>query len=128
MFLYIKSKENVLVPGDNKRHRSKRKNTSWNILYGFIFKDFSCQIKRYDHIKVEEINLESFLPLVVEKLRHAEKSPFDDDIVYKHTLEECPICLENKNDFNQTICNHLFCTDCFGGIQNHRCPLCRNSL
>jgi hypothetical protein len=26
--LYIKSKENVHVPGDNKRHRSKRKNTS----------------------------------------------------------------------------------------------------
>ena len=79
-------------------------------------------------LSFEEINLESFLPLVIEKLRHAEKSPFDDDIVYKHTLEECPICLENKNDFNQTICNHLFCTDCFGGIQNHRCPLCRNSL
>ena len=93
-----------------------------------FFKDFSCQIKRYDHIKVEEINLESFLPLVIEKLRHTEKSPFNDDIVYKHTLEECPICLENKNDFNQTICNHLFCTDCFGAIQNHRCPLCRNSL
>ena len=88
--LYIKSKEHVHIPGDNKRHHYKDKIVEvkekiyHNIFYmALFFLDFSCQIKQYDNIKVEDIHLESFLPLVIENLRHNEKSPFNDDILFK---------------------------------------------
>ena len=90
------------------------------------------------NVIIEKIRVHKIIPLII---RNLEKYPmkkgelerynlpkFKYNIVNKCVAEECPICLENKTSFNQTNCKHLFCTDCFGGIQNHRCPLCRANL
>lgn len=44
-------------------------------------------------------------------------------------MNECAICLLEKNNFNKLwICNHTFCTECCEDISNSNisnCPLCR---
>jgi hypothetical protein len=54
--------------------------------------------------------------------------PTPRPIVEFNEGRECPICLENKNNFNETLCHHLFCVDCVSSLRNNRCPLCRHTM
>ena len=42
-------------------------------------------------------------------------------------MAECPICFEKlKGLFKITTpCNHIFCLNCFVGLLDKKCPLCR---
>jgi len=41
-------------------------------------------------------------------------------------MNECVICLSEKNNFNKIwVCQHEFCIDCCNIISNSTCPLCR---
>ena len=51
-------------------------------------------------------------------------------------VDVCAICLDSPSLATETLCGHVFCTDCFmshwraatGGIRPARCPLCRTSV
>ena len=75
-------------------------------------------------------NIEEYLPNIVGQLQCIIPSPIRIPVVVfdEEHARECPICLESKTRFNQTRCNHLFCTGCFINIQNHSCPLCRANI
>jgi hypothetical protein len=93
-------------------------------------------------IILRKSNIEEYLPNIIGNLQYIEiiqpptppptplPTPLPLPVVVfdeEHT-RDCPICLENKSRFNQTNCNHLFCTDCFIGIRSNRCPLCRANI
>ena len=48
-------------------------------------------------------------------------------------LENCPICLEDREDILKFPCSHPVCGDCFDKLHRHNpnkilCPLCRYVL
>ena len=100
----------------------------------------SCLIERslqkfsnstYTNI-LRKSNIEEYLPNIIGKLQCIEMTPlpiWNPVVVFdEEHARECPICLESKTQFNQTNCNHLFCTGCFIGIRNNICPLCRANI
>lgn len=40
--------------------------------------------------------------------------------------EPCPICFENKEELEITLCGHIFCKKCIESIKNNKCPMCRS--
>ena len=40
--------------------------------------------------------------------------------------EPCPICFENKEELEITLCGHIFCKKCIENIKNNKCPMCRS--
>ena len=45
-------------------------------------------------------------------------------------MEECLICLEEKNDFIVFSCNHKICNECFPVFLMYsvKCPLCNKQI
>jgi hypothetical protein len=86
--------------------------------------------------------IEEYLPNIIGILRFVEFEvlefeylppepipiPTPRPIVEFNEGRECSICLENKNNFNETLCHHLFCIDCVSSLRNNRCPLCRHYM
>ena len=78
--------------------------------------------RNWDHIEIET--------LLTDYIRSDEdKYEFlDENVAYNKELLTCPICLNVVYDpVVIKSCGHLFCKDCIEGVEDKRCPLCRNS-
>ena len=62
---------------------------------------------------------------------HVESSNFSNDLEVTAS-QECPICIEEKQNMFALICGHTVCTDCKILLIQHNqlnvCPLCRLPL
>ena len=64
-------------------------------------------------------------------------TPIKSPTISNHTEDtntdnECPICLDDKEQFHFLICGHKICLDCKNEMYRHnclhRCPICRCEL
>lgn len=64
-------------------------------------------------------------------------SPIKSPTISNHTEDtnsdnECPICLDDKEQFHFLVCGHKICLDCKNEMHQrnclHRCPICRCEL
>jgi hypothetical protein len=143
--LYINLRNNVTITIRENIYNIIYYITSYLIENSSINNDFDARVI------INKLHIEEYLPNIIGNLQYIEiVEPPQIPVVVRPVVvipvvvipevvrniivfdeenaRECSICLENKYRFNQTNCNHLFCTDCFPNIRNNSCPLCRANI
>ena len=61
---------------------------------------------------------------------YSDNSISDDNSI--NNGNECPICLDEKNNFDYLLCGHKICSECIIELENkdclNKCPICRYPL
>ena len=83
----------------------------------------TINFSRYDDTTIQ------FDPQIYETHTETQKIIIGGHDIKNVANEECPVCMEIKNDLIQLNCKHIFCENCLTLIainKQIKCPLCRH--
>ena len=68
-----------------------------------------------------------FVDLPALTRQHRYQTPVPMVISPAKSTDTCSICLEDRSEC-ETLCGHVFHTECIKQINNDRCPMCRTII